>query len=169
MSYTVTAVIDESVVVDENPSDRELFESTENVLLLDKVKILELELSVARKQTIRSVDITLYRSMIGCLLYLTANCPDIAFSVGVCSRFQSNHKVSHLNTVKRIIKYVSGTCDYELFYSKESNLSLVGFSDSDWVGNADDKKSTIGGCFYVGANLVAWMSKKQNSVSLSIA
>ena len=115
------------------------------------------------------VDITLHRSMIGCLLYLTASRPDIAFSVGVCSRFQSNSKVSHLNAIKRIIKYVGGTCDYGLFYSKESNLSLIGFLDSDWVGNADDRKSTTGGCFYIGANLVAWMSKKQNSVSLFTA
>ena len=121
-----------------------------------------------------SVDVTLYKSMIGCLLYLTA-CYicwllvglNIAFSIGVCSRFQYNPKVSHLNTVKRIIKYVGETCDYGLFYSKESNLSLAGFSDFDWVGNADDRKSTTGGCFYVGANLVTWMSKKQNSVSLS--
>ena len=67
--------------------------------------------------------------MIGCLLYLTASRLDIAFSVGVCSRFQSNSKVSYLNVVKRIIKYVSGTCDYRLFYSKESNLSLAEFSD----------------------------------------
>ena len=85
-----------------------------------------------------SVDVTLYRSMIGCLLYLTASRPNIAFNVGVCSRFQSNPKISHLNAVKRIIKYVSGTCDYELFYSKESNLSLIGFSDSVWAGNAND-------------------------------
>ena len=72
-----------------------------------------------------------------------------------------------MNVVKRIIKYVGGTCDYGLFYSKESNLSLVGFSDSDWARNVDDRKSTTGGCFYVGANLVAWMSKKKNFVSLS--
>ena len=105
-----------------------------------------------------SVDVTLYKSMIGCPLYLTANCPDIAFSV--FSRFQSNPKVSHMNVVKRIIIYVSETCDYGLFYSKESNLSLAVFSDSDWAGNADDRKSTIGRCFYVGANLIAWMCKK---------
>ena len=74
-----------------------------------------------------------------------------------------------MNAVKRIIKYVGGTCDYGLFYSKESNLSLAGFSDFDWAGNADDRKSTTGGCFYVGANLVAWMSKKQNSVFLFTA
>ena len=116
-----------------------------------------------------SVDVTLYRSMIGYLLYLTTSRPDIAFSVSVCSRFQSNLKVSHLNAVKQIIKYVGGTCDYGLFYSKESNLSLTGFSDSDWAGNVDDKKNTTSGCFYIGANLVSWMSKKQNSVSLSTA
>ena len=107
--------------------------------------------------------------MIGCLLYLTVSWPDIAFSVGVCSRFQYNPKVSHLNAVKRIIKYVGGTYDYRLFYSKESNLSLAGFSDSDWASNVDDRKSTTGGCFYVRANLVAWMNKKQNSVSLPVA
>ena len=78
-----------------------------------------------------SVDATLYRSMIGCLLYLTTSHPDIAFSVGICSRFQSNPKISHLNAVKKFIKYVSGICDYGLFYSKESNLSLAGFSNSD--------------------------------------
>ena len=116
----------------------------------------------------KSVDVTLYRSMIGCLLYLTVSWPNIAFSVGVCSRYLSNPKVSHWNAVKRIIKYVGGTCDYGLFYSKESNLSLVGSSDSDWAANADDRKSTTGECFYIGANLVTWMSKKQNSISLSI-
>ena len=87
--------------------------------------------------------------------YLTASHPNIAFSVGVCSRFQFNPKVSHLNAIKRIIKYVSETCDYGLFYSKETNLSLAGFSDLDWADNADDGKSTTSGCFYVGANLVA--------------
>ena len=82
------------------------------------------------------------------------------FSVGVCSRFQSNLKISHLNDVKRIIKYVSGTCDYGLLYSKESNLSLIGLLDLDFASNADDRKKTTGRCFYVGVNLVVWMSKK---------
>ncbi|XP_075669989.1 secreted RxLR effector protein 161-like [Castanea sativa] len=116
-----------------------------------------------------SVNVTLYRSMIGYLLYLTASRPDITFSVGVCSRFQANPKVSYLNVVIRIIKYVSGICDYRLFYSKESNMYVAGYSDVDWAGNADDRKSTTIECFYVGANLVAWMSKTQNFASLSIA
>ena len=73
------------------------------------------------------VDVTLYRSMIGCLLYLTASQPDIAFSVGVCSRFQSNPKVSHLNVVKRIIKYVGGTCDMDYFIVKSLICPLLVF------------------------------------------
>ena len=118
---------------------------------LDKVALARTPMATNAKLTNdpsrESVDVTLYRSMIGCLLYLTASRLDIAFSAGVCSRFQSNPKVSHLNVVKRIIKYVGGTCDYRLFYSKESNLSLVGFFDSDWASNTDDKKSTTGGVF----------------------
>ena len=106
------------------------------------------------------VDITLYRSMIGCLLYLIASCPNISFSVGVCARFQANPKMSHLTAIKRIIKYVSGTSDFGLFYNKESNVFLAGYFDADWDVNVDDRKSTTSGCFYVGTNLVAWMSKK---------
>nr|XP_023878272.1 uncharacterized protein LOC111990720 [Quercus suber] len=140
---------------------------------LDKAAHVKIPMAVNAKlsnnPSSESVDVILYRSMIGCLLYLTVSRPDIAFSIGVCSRFQYNPKVSHLNAVKRIIKYVSETCNYGLFYSKESNLSLAGFFNLDWAGNVDDRKSTTGGCFYVGANLVAWMNKKQNSASLSTA
>ena len=63
--------------------------------------------------------------MIGCLLYLTTSRPDISSSVGVCARFQANPKMSHLTAIKRIIKYVSRTSEFGLFYSKESNVSLA--------------------------------------------
>ncbi|CAL8988995.1 unnamed protein product [Prunus brigantina] len=117
----------------------------------------------------KSVDQTLYRSMIGSLLYLTASRPDISFSVGVCARFQSDPKESHLFAVKRIIKYVSGTIEFGLWYTYDTSVNLIGYSDADWAGCSDDRKSTSGGVFYVGNNLVAWHSKKQNSVSLSTA
>jgi hypothetical protein len=98
--------------------------------------------------TSKQVDPTLYRSMIGSLFYLTASRLDIAFSVGVCARFQANPKESH---------------------HQVRNLVLAGYFDANWAGNADDRKSTSGGCFYVGTNLVAWMSRKQTSISLSTA
>ena len=112
---------------------------------------------------------TLYRSIIGSLLYLTASRPDIAFSVCVCARYQAAPKESHLTTVKRIIQYINGTLDYGLWYSKDSNACLAEYSDADWAGSVDDRESTSGGCFYLGNNLVSWMSKKQNFVSLSTA
>ena len=112
---------------------------------------------------------TLYRSIIGSLLYLTASRPDIAFSVGVCARYQATPKESYLTVVKRIIQYINGTPNYGLWYSKDSNACLVDYSDTDWAGSVDDRKSTSGGCFYLGNNLIFWMSKKQNSVSLSTA
>ncbi|XP_019173231.1 PREDICTED: uncharacterized protein LOC109168701 [Ipomoea nil] len=116
-----------------------------------------------------SVDPTMYRSMIGSLLYLTASRPDIMVSVGMCARYQADPKESHLKAVKRIIKYVKGTINYGIWYSSDTNLNLAGYSDADWAGNADDRKSTSGGCFFIGKNLVAWLSKKQNSISLSTA
>jgi hypothetical protein len=86
----------------------------------------------------KPVDPSLYRSMIGSLLYLTASRPDIAFSVGVCVRFQANPKESHLIVVKRIIRYVNDTLPYGIWYSRETNLVVVGYSDADWAGNAKE-------------------------------
>ena len=77
------------------------------------------------------VDPTLYQSMIGSLLYLTASRLDIAFSVGVCARFQAAPKESHLTVVKQIIRYINGTSDYGILYSRDSNECLAGYSNVD--------------------------------------
>ena len=77
------------------------------------------------------VDPTLYRSMIGSVLYLTTSRPDITFSVGVCARFQAAPKESYLTVVKRIIHYNNGTSDYGIWYSRDSNECLAGYSDAD--------------------------------------
>ncbi|CAM8932620.1 unnamed protein product [Rhodiola kirilowii] len=129
----------------------------------------ETHVKVTKDEAGAKVDQTLYRSMIGSLLYLTASRPDIAHAVGVCARYQANPKESHLMNVKRFIRYVCGTADYGLWYTKDTNACLVGYCDADWAGNAEDRKSTSGGCFFLGNNLVSWFSKKQNSISLSIA
>ena len=110
---------------------------------------------------------TLYRSIIGSLLYLTTNGPDIVFIMGVCARYQVVPKESHLTVVKRIIHYINGTPEYGLWYSKDSNDCLTSYSDADWAGSVNDRKRTLGRCFYLGNNLISWMSKKPNSMSLS--
>ncbi|XP_058726399.1 secreted RxLR effector protein 161-like [Vicia villosa] len=114
-----------------------------------------------------NVDQSLYRSMIGSLLYLTARRPDIAFPIRVCARYQVEPKVSHINQVKRILKYVNGTSDYGMLYSHGSCSLLIGYCDGDCEESVDDKKSTSGGCFFMRDNLIPWFSKKQNCVSLS--
>ena len=117
----------------------------------------------------QSVDPSLYRSMIGCFLYLNASQPDISYSVRVCARYQANPKESHIIVVKRIIKYVKTTSNFGVRYDKDTNDVLAEYSDANWAGNANDQKSTSSGCFYLGNNFVSWISKKQNSISLSTA
>jgi len=113
------------------------------------------------------VDQSMYRSMIGSLLYLTASRPYITFAVGVCARYQVEPKTSHLTQVKRIVKYINSTSDYGILYSHSGNSTLMGYCDADWAGSADGRKSISGGCLFLGNNLISWFSKKQNCLSLS--
>ena len=115
----------------------------------------------------KDFDEKLYRSMIGSLLYLTASRPDIMMSVCLCARFQAKPKESHQRAVKRILRYLSSTRDYGLFYPKGSSFELVSYSDADFGGCKTDRKSTSGTCHFIGQSLVSWFSKKQNCVSLS--
>jgi hypothetical protein len=113
------------------------------------------------------VDQTLYRSMIGSLLYLTTYRPDIMFSVCIYARFQANPKKAHLRAVKRILRYLKHTPSVGLWYPKGATFELIGYSDSYYVGCKIDRKSTSGGCHLLRRSLVSWTSKKQNSVALS--
>ncbi|KAK6145379.1 hypothetical protein DH2020_022199 [Rehmannia glutinosa] len=117
----------------------------------------------------KAVDQTRYRALIGSLLYLTASRPDITFSLGVCARFQSAPKESHMTTAKSILRYLKGSSALFLFFSSSAAFFFSGYSDSDYVGNIDDRKSTSGSCQFLGDCLVSWFSKKQNCVSLSTA
>ena len=113
-----------------------------------------------------AVDKTLYKSFIGSLCYLVNTRPDIAYSVYVMSRYMEAPTTSHLTTVKQILRYVKGTLSFGCVYKKLSNVELVGFSDSDMVGDIDDRKSTTG-VFYLGVNPITWISQKQKVVALS--
>ncbi|GJU85083.1 putative ribonuclease H-like domain-containing protein [Tanacetum coccineum] len=90
------------------------------------------------------VDVHLYRSMIGSLMYLTSSRPDIMFAVCACARYQVNPKVSHLHAVKRIFRYLKGQPKLGLWYPKDSPFDLVAYTDSDYAGASLDRKSTIG-------------------------
>jgi hypothetical protein len=113
------------------------------------------------------VDQRTYRSMIGSLLYITASRPDIMQVVGMVGHYQSAPKQIHLVFVKRIFKYLKGTMTYGLWYPRNQNFQLTAYSDADWANYVDERKSTSGGAFSLGDSLVAWISKKQGSISLS--
>ncbi|GJU72546.1 hypothetical protein Tco_1263951 [Tanacetum coccineum] len=113
------------------------------------------------------VDEHLYRSMIGSLMYLTATQPDIMFVVYACARFQVSPKTSHLLVVKRIFRYLKGKPSLGLWYSKDSPLELVAYTDSDYAGATQDRKSTTGGCQFLGNRLISWQCKKQTVVATS--
>lgn len=96
----------------------------------------------------KSVDQTLYGSIIGSLLYFKASRPYISFSVGVCARFQANPKESYMTTIKRILN-VNIIVNYSVWYSRDTNLDPVGYSDANWADNVDDRKSTSGGRLFL--------------------
>jgi hypothetical protein len=105
--------------------------------------------------------------MIGSLLYITTSCPDIMQVVGMVGRYQSAPKQNHLVAITRIFKYLKGIMTYGLWYPRNQNFQLTGYSDADWANCVDERKSTSGGAFFLGDSLVSWLSKKQGSISLS--
>ena len=83
------------------------------------------------------------------------------------ARFQANPKEAHVLAIKMIFRYLKGTTEIGIWYPKGHELSLVSYTNADWVGSIDDRKSTSGATLYLGDCLVSWSSKKQPSVSLS--
>ncbi|GJZ80713.1 putative ribonuclease H-like domain-containing protein [Tanacetum coccineum] len=114
-----------------------------------------------------SVDAHLYRLMIGSFMYLIASRPDITFAVCACARFQVTPKTSQLHAVKRIFRYLKGQPKLGLWYPRDSPFDLEAFLDSDYVGASLDRKSTIGGCQFLGKRLISWQCKKQTIVANS--
>ncbi|GKB68809.1 putative ribonuclease H-like domain-containing protein, partial [Tanacetum coccineum] len=106
-------------------------------------------------------------SMIGSLMYLTASRPDIMFAVSACSRHQVTLLTSNLNAVKKIFKYLKGQPKLGLWYPRDSPFMLEAYSDSDYAGSHGDRKSTTGGCQFLGRRLISWHCKKQTIVATS--
>ncbi|GJS90416.1 putative ribonuclease H-like domain-containing protein [Tanacetum coccineum] len=129
---------------------------------------VDLERPLVKDGDAEDVDVHLYRSMIGSLMYLTASRPDIMFAVCACARFQVTPKTSHLLAVKRIFRYLKGKPTLGLWYSRNSPFELVAYSDSDYAGATQDRKSTTGGCQFLGNRLTSWQCKKQTVVATSI-
>lgn len=126
---------------------------------------MEVGLKLSTEDISQPVDETLFRKLVGSLIYLCNTRPDINFAVGVISRFANNPRTNHWNAGMRILRYICGTMDYGITY--DVGNTLIGFCDSDWAGDADTRRSVTGFCFCLGSGCVSWSSKKQPTVALS--
>ncbi|KAK2391898.1 putative mitochondrial protein [Trifolium repens] len=108
-----------------------------------------------------------YRRLVGKLNYLTLTRPDISFPVSVVSQFLNSPCESHWNAVVRILKYIKRAPGKGLVFTDNGHTNIVGYSDADWAGDPNDRRSTSGYCIFIGGNLISWKSKKQTVVSRS--
>lgn len=113
------------------------------------------------------VDATLYKQMVGSLMYLTATRPDLMYAVCLISRYMDKPTDIHLQAAKRVLRYLKGTVDLGILYSKGGSEELIAYADSDYAGDVDDRKSTSGYVFFLGTGAISWSSKKQPVVTLS--
>nr|GEV24262.1 ribonuclease H-like domain, reverse transcriptase, RNA-dependent DNA polymerase [Tanacetum cinerariifolium] len=120
-----------------------------------------------KDETSKDVDLHIYRSMIGSLMYLTASRPDIMFDVYACARHQVTPKECRMHAVKRIFRYLKGHPKLGIWYPKDSPFDLVAYSDSDYGGATQDRKSTTRGCQFLDRRLISWKCKKQTIVATS--
>ncbi|XP_019054057.1 PREDICTED: uncharacterized protein LOC109114973 [Nelumbo nucifera] len=112
-------------------------------------------------------DCTLYRQLVGSLVYLIVTRPDIAYVVHIVSQFMYAPRTTHYVVVLRIIRYVKGNLFHGFHYSSSSSLYLIAYSDADWAGDPTDRRSTTSYFFFLGDSLISWHSKKQTVVSRS--
>jgi hypothetical protein len=113
------------------------------------------------------IDATLYRRIIGSLMYLTNTKPDICFSVNTLSQFLVEPRHVHLVAKKHVMRYLKGTLDCGLSYDGDHDFTLNGYTDSDWAGSVSDRKITSGCCFSLGSAMISWKSRKQSNISLN--
>jgi hypothetical protein len=113
------------------------------------------------------INSTTFKNLVGSLRYLAYICPGILFAVGLVNKFIETPTMTHCKALKRILRYIKGTIDFGLFYEYYNSFELVGYSDSDWVGDMDDRKSITSFVFYMRDTTFTWSSKKQPIVTLS--
>ena len=112
-------------------------------------------------------DTTMYRQLVGSLIYLTLTRPDISFVVDVVSMYVQSPKKPHLEAVRIILRYVKSTVDHGIFYKKGGECKMIGYCDANYARDHDTRRSTTGYIFILGSGAVLWCSKRQPIVSLS--
>jgi hypothetical protein len=128
---------------------------------------MEMKLKLLVDTLSELIDVTLYRQIIGSLMYLTNTRPDICFFMNSLNQFLVEPRHVHLVVIKHVMRYFKGTLDYGLSYDGDHNFTLSGYTDSDWAGSVSDRKITSRCCFSLGSTMISWQSRKQSSIALS--
>jgi histone deacetylase 1/2 len=140
---------------------------------MDKSKPVDTPISVTEKLSVTQGsslgpdDSTKYRSLVGALQYLTLTRPDISYAVNKVCQYLHSPTTVHFSAVKRILRYVNGTLNLGLKFRPSNSMVVSAFSDADWAGCVDDRRSTGGFAVFLGPNLISWSARKQPTVSRS--
>eukprot|EP00253_Pinus_taeda_P017294 PITA_17294 len=103
----------------------------------------------------KDVDPTLYRQLIGSLMYLVNTRPNICYVVNTPSQFMVEPNRTHWAVAKHVLRYIHRIVDYGLLYTRSKDIRLSGFADADWAGSSVDRKSTSGYCFNIGSGMTS--------------
>ncbi|GJS74965.1 retrovirus-related pol polyprotein from transposon TNT 1-94 [Tanacetum coccineum] len=158
---------DDGIFISQDKYVANILKKFDFALMKTASTLIETNKALLRDEEAEDVDVHLYRSMIGSLMYLTTFRPDIMFVVCACARFQVTPKVSHLHAMNRIFRYLKGQPKLGLWYPRDSPFNLEAFLDSDYVGASLDRKSTTGGCQFLSKRLISWQCIKQTIVANS--
>jgi hypothetical protein len=129
---------------------------------------METKLKLMVDTSLELVDATLYRQIIGLLMYLTNTRPDICFSVNTLSQYLVEPRRVHLVAAKHVMRYLKGTLEFGLCYKGYQDFRMIGYTDSDWARSVSDRNNTSGCCFSLGSAMTSWQGRKQPSITLSI-
>ncbi|GJT04108.1 retrovirus-related pol polyprotein from transposon TNT 1-94, partial [Tanacetum coccineum] len=151
---------DEFKISDVNDGANAIFHRITDTPLVDRSKLDEDPLGIL-------VDQTRFRGMVSSLMYLTASRPDMVFAVCMSVRYQAKPTKKHLEAIKRVFRYLRGTINWGLWYSKDTAIALMAYADADHPGCQDTRRSTLGSAQFLGDKLVSWTSKKQKSTAIS--
>ena len=168
-----TLKIDQSAFVRDLVLEEGLTDCNANVIPMKAGSAIDM----SDPEDYEEVDLHTYQRLIGKLMYLSCGTrPDIAFAVGQLSRHNADPRKGHLRAAKRVVRYLKGTIEMGLTFGQESGerpprdplpYGLVGYADSNFAGDPEDRKSVMGYCFFLNGAVVSWSSKKQRTVSTS--
>jgi hypothetical protein len=128
---------------------------------------MEKALKLSSNTNSKAINESVYKKLVSSLIYLIATRPDLSFIVSFISRFMTAPKVEHWTVAKRVLRYVKGTIDFSIQYNKRKDPRLRRYTNSDWTGSIDDRKSAYGYVFNLDTGIVTWTIKKQHAIAPS--